>query len=106
MGDLDLLRAVLIEGLVSKFPDFVSRFFFACPYFPIPVPNIGIRSVPNTFPSVKFPHFGNVYGFSCFSCFWKKKRKIWKKSCSIRTALRPNIVGEKKKQRSGLGIDV
>ena len=57
----------------------IFQFFF---------PNIGMRSLPNILPSVKFRNFGNFSCFSCFSCFsWKKKGKIWGKSCSIRTAL-------------------
>ena len=40
-----------------------------------------MQSLPNILPPVKFPNFGIVSCFSCFSWFLgeKKKRKIWKK---------------------------
>ena len=48
-----------------------------------------MRSVPNIFPSVKFPNFGNVSCFSCFSFFFleKKRGKSGQKCRPIRTAL-------------------
>ena len=63
--------------------------YHECP-FPVVLPNIGMRRVPNILPSVKFPNFGNVSCFSCFSCFsWKNTEKSRKKHSSIRTALSP-----------------
>ena len=47
--------------------------------------NVGMRSVPNTLPSLKFPNFGNASCCPCFSCFSlfflqkKKRRKSGKK---------------------------
>ena len=64
-----MIRAVLIEGLLSKFPVFFSRNFL---HFHISLffsPNIVMRSLPNILPSVKFPNFGNLSRF--FGKIWK-----------------------------------
>ena len=65
------------------FQDFFFAHFFCISIFSKKKnPNIGMRSLPNIFPSATFPRFGNVPFFSTFfSCFsrGKKKRKIWGK---------------------------
>ena len=38
--------------------------------------NIGMRSLPNVLPSVKFPNFGTVSVSPAFLVFWKKEDKI------------------------------
>ena len=75
--------------LCLKFHFFFRAIFLNFRIFHYSAPTIGMRSVPNILPSVKFPNFGNVSCFSCFFCFsWEKKEeKLGKKSCSIRTAL-------------------
>ena len=45
--------------------------------------------------SISYKSYGNDSCFSRFSCFsWEKKGKIWKKSCSIRTALTQSYSAE------------
>ena len=64
----------------SKFPDFVFVQFWYYHIFHCFFSNVGMRSVPNTLPSLKFPNFGNASCCPCFSCFFlfflpKKKRR-------------------------------
>ena len=78
----------LSKEFLSKFPYFFFAQFFVFPYFPLFFPNIGMRSLPNILPSVKFPNFGNASFFPWFSCFsWKKNVENLEKSSSIRMAL-------------------
>ena len=62
------IRGVLMEGLfVLNFPYFFAHFFLF-PDFPIFSPQVlGCLSVPDVLLSVKFPKFGNIFCFSCFS---------------------------------------
>ena len=50
------LGPFLSKYFLSKFPDIFSAQFFVLPYFK-KNPNIGMRSLPNIFPSVKFLNF-------------------------------------------------
>ena len=56
--------------LCPKFADFPDLF-----------PNRGILRVPGFLPSVKFPDLGNI---SCFSLFFSRKRRKYRKRSSKR----------------------
>ena len=76
----------LSKDVLSKFPDFFSRNFVYFHVFRMLFPNIGMRSVPNILPCVKFQSIGNVLCFSCFSCFCRgKKKENLDKICLIGT---------------------
>ena len=68
------------KDFLSNFPDFffslaIFLYFHTFHFFS---PNIGLRSVQNILPSVKFPNFENVKypNFENVSCFsWKTKEE-------------------------------
>ena len=79
--------------LCLKFHFFFRAIFLNFRIFHYSAPTIGMRSVPNILPSVKFPNFGNVSCFSCFCCFsWEKReekleKKMFDKGRSYRRTL-------------------
>ena len=80
--------AVLIQGLLSKFGFFLRGMFCIFIVSIFFLLDIGMRSLPDILPSVKFLNFGIFYVFPVFSCLsWKKQGETFEKGCSIRTVL-------------------
>ena len=59
----------LSEDFLSKFPHFFFANFLVFPYFPFFFLHIGMRSLPNILPSVKFQNF------EMFPVFLGKKKR-------------------------------